>query len=73
MFLHELLKAKISEWRGSNYAADYPAIGEILDYNFDSETQSLRYLRKAQFEALGSLKRTLSSWPGVCYYTKMPS
>ena len=52
MFLHELLKSKVSEWRGSNYTADYPAIGEILDCNFDSETQSLRYLRKAQFEAL---------------------
>ena len=52
MFLHELLKSKVSEWRSSNYAADYPPISEILDYNFDSETQSLRYLRKAQFEAL---------------------
>ena len=52
MFLHESLKSKVSEWRSSNYATDYPAISEILDYNFDSETQSFRYLRKAQFEAL---------------------
>jgi hypothetical protein len=52
MFLHELLKSKVSEWRSSNYATDYPAISEILDYNFESETQSFRYLRKAQFEAL---------------------
>jgi type III restriction enzyme len=52
MFLHELLKSKVSEWRSSNYAADYPAIGEILDYNHNPETQNPRYLRKAQFEAL---------------------
>lgn len=52
MFLHESLKSRVSEWRSSNYAADYPAISEILDYNFDSESQSFRYLRKAQFEAL---------------------
>lgn len=52
MFLHELLKSRVSAWRSSNYVADYPAIGEILDYNFDSDTQSFRYLRKAQFEAL---------------------
>jgi type III restriction enzyme len=52
MFLHELLKSKASEWRSSNYATDYPAISEILDYNFDPETKSFRYLRKAQFEAL---------------------
>ena len=31
---------------------DYLAISEILDYNFDPETKSFRYLRKAQFEAL---------------------
>jgi hypothetical protein len=50
MFLHESLKSKVSKWRSANYASDYPAIGEILDY--DSETQNFRYLRKAQFEAL---------------------
>jgi hypothetical protein len=52
MFLHELLKSKVSGWRSSNYAADYPVISEILDYSLDSQTQSLRYLRRAQFEAL---------------------
>lgn len=52
MFLHESLKSKVSKWRSANYASDYPAIGEILDYNYDPETQNFRYLRKAQFEAL---------------------
>lgn len=52
MFLHESLKSKISEWRSANYETDYPVISEILDYNYDSETQTVRYLRKAQFEAL---------------------
>ena len=50
--MHDRLRAKVTEWRNSKYETDYPAIGEILDYNFDSETQFLRYLRKAQFEAL---------------------
>ncbi|MGA7678512.1 MAG: DEAD/DEAH box helicase family protein [Dehalococcoidia bacterium] len=46
------MKSKVSKWRSANYASDYPAIGEILDYNYDPETQNFRYLRKAQFEAL---------------------
>ena len=50
--LHDKLKTKVTEWRASKYESDYPAISEILDYNYDSETQSLRYLCKAQFEAL---------------------
>jgi len=50
--LHDKLKTKVTEWRASKYESDYPAISEILDYNYDSETQSLRYLRWAQFEAL---------------------
>jgi len=50
--LHDKLKSKVTEWRASKYESDYPAISEILDYNYDSETQSLRYLCKAQFEAL---------------------
>ena len=52
MFLHDKLKASVTEWRKSKYKSDYSAISEILDYNYDSETQSFRYLRKAQFEAL---------------------
>jgi len=52
MLLYESLKSKVSQWRSANYESDYSAIGEILDYNCDPETQNLRYLRKAQFEAL---------------------
>lgn len=52
MFLHDKLKASVTEWRKSKYESAYPVISEILDYNFDSETHGLRYLRKAQFETL---------------------
>ncbi|MFW0860168.1 MAG: DEAD/DEAH box helicase family protein [Dehalococcoidia bacterium] len=46
------MKSKIADWRNSNYKTEYPVISEILNYNYDSETQTWRYLRKAQFEAL---------------------
>jgi len=53
MNLYEILKIKVKEWRENNYQCDYPVIREILEYNFlDVENQKLRYLRKAQFEAL---------------------
>jgi len=53
MVLNDLLKLKVKEWRESNYKSNFPAIREIFEYNFlDTESQSLRYLRKAQFEAL---------------------
>ena len=55
LFIPNKLKDKVTEWRNSNYKCDYPTIEEILDYSFitnDSGIQSLRYLRKAQIEAL---------------------
>ena len=55
LFIPNKLKDKVAEWRESNYKCDYPTIEEILDYTFianDSGTKSLRYLRKAQIEAL---------------------
>lgn len=52
MNLHELLKLKVNEWRSSNYKSEYSVIYEILSFNYDSETKSLRFLRKAQLEAL---------------------
>jgi type III restriction enzyme len=53
MHLYEILKSKVKEWRENNYQCDYPVIREIFEYNFlDPENQKLRYLRKAQFEAL---------------------
>jgi len=55
LFIPEKLKEKVVEWRESNYDCDYPTISEIFDYSFienDSGLKSLRYLRKAQIEAL---------------------
>jgi len=55
MTLNDLLKLKVKEWRKSGYQCNYPAIAEIFDFNFinsKNENNTLRYLRKAQFEAL---------------------
>jgi hypothetical protein len=53
MTLNEILKIKVKDWRENDYKSNYPVIREIFEYNFlDTENQNLRYLRKAQFEAL---------------------
>jgi len=52
MSLYNVLKSKVLNWRKNNYQSDFSTISEILDFNFDSETGNLRFLRKAQFEAL---------------------
>jgi len=56
LFVPQKLKEKVSEWRSSNYASEYPALSEILNFNIieieNSPGIALRYLRKAQFEAL---------------------
>jgi hypothetical protein len=55
LFIPNKLKEKVKEWRDNNYSCDYPAIAEILNYNLvESEegNKALRFLRKAQFEAL---------------------
>jgi len=53
MNLNDILKIKVKEWRQNNYQSRYSAIREIFEYNvLDSENQNLKYLRKAQFEAL---------------------
>lgn len=55
LFIPNKLKDKVTEWRESNYKCDYQTIEEILEYSFiNNETglKSLRYLRKAQIEAL---------------------
>jgi len=52
MTLYNILKSKVIGWRRNNYQSDYPTISEILEFNLDSETRNLRFLRKAQFEAL---------------------
>jgi hypothetical protein len=52
MTLHSILKSKVFAWRRNNYQSDFPAISEILEFNLDSEKENLRFLRKAQYEAL---------------------
>jgi len=52
MALYSVLKSKVLEWRENKYQSDYPTISEIFDFNLDPETGNLRFLRKAQFEAL---------------------
>lgn len=50
--LYKILESKVSEWRQKDYDSEFATISEILNYNYDKETGSLRFLRKAQFEAL---------------------
>ncbi len=53
MNLNDVLKIKVKDWRENNYQSNFPAIREIFEYNFlDIDNQNLRFLRKAQFEAL---------------------
>ncbi|GFP30767.1 DEAD/DEAH box helicase family protein [Candidatus Hakubella thermalkaliphila] len=52
MTLYNVSKSKVREWRRNNYQSKFPTISEILEFNFNPETGNLRFLRKAQFEAL---------------------
>ena len=52
MVFYDKLKTSIAKWLNSKHQTDYAAISEILDYNYNSKTQALCYLRKAQCEAL---------------------
>ncbi len=52
MTLYSILKSKVLEWRKNNYQSDFPTISEIFDFNFNPKIKNLRFLRKAQFEAL---------------------
>ena len=52
MSIYSQLKPKVIKWRKSQYISDFPIISEILNYNYDPEIEYLRFLRKAQFEAL---------------------
>ncbi|MCK4347421.1 MAG: DEAD/DEAH box helicase family protein, partial [Thermoplasmatales archaeon] len=49
---YNILKSKVFGWRKSNYPCTFSVIHEIFDFNFDTETENLHFLRKAQFEAL---------------------
>lgn len=50
--LYKILKEKVIEWRENNYDSSYSVISEILNYNYNQKDDYLRFLRKAQFEAL---------------------
>ena len=52
MILYSKLKSKVIEWRRNNYQSNFSTIYEILENNFNFETRNLRFLRKAQLEAL---------------------
>jgi len=55
LFVPNKLREKVKNWRDTNYSCNFPAIAEILSFAFnESENgeKSLKYLRKAQFEAL---------------------
>ena len=55
LFVPSKLREKVKEWRNENYPCDYQGISEILNYNLYEDEKGnkiLRYLRKAQFEAL---------------------
>jgi len=52
MALYNILELKTLEWRNEHYKSNFPTISEIFDFNRNPETESLRFLRKAQYEAL---------------------
>lgn len=56
LLISDKLSEKVNEWRNKNYKCeDFPSISEILNFNIlksDTIEKKLRYLRKAQFEAL---------------------
>ena len=53
MHLYQKIAERVDEWRKQGYpCADYPAVGEILDWGRDPETGSLRFLRPPQLRAV---------------------
>lgn len=55
LFIPNRLKEKVEGWRNEDYKCNYPAISELLNFNLvgsETEEKTLRYLRKAQYEAL---------------------
>jgi type III restriction enzyme len=54
-FIPSTIKVKVKEWRLGRYQCEYSAISEILEYacqEDDSGFKTLKFLRRAQFEAL---------------------
>lgn len=55
LFVPNKLRERVVQWRDGGYQCGYPALAEILEFNLltsESGEKSLRFLRKAQFEAL---------------------
>jgi hypothetical protein len=51
--LHELIAARVAEWRDGGYPHDaYPAISEILEFQTDLDAGAPRFLRAPQLQAL---------------------
>jgi len=51
--LHQKLTQEVNEWELNSFAnPEYPAIEEILEYAYDTETLSPRYLRIPQIKAI---------------------
>jgi hypothetical protein len=52
-YLYEIIQRKVAAWRKDGYPTDdYPGIAEILDYATLPESDTRRFLRKAQLRAL---------------------
>lgn len=50
--LYKILRDEVERWRKEDYKCDFSTIREIMEFNYDLESNNLRFLRKAQFEAL---------------------
>jgi type III restriction enzyme len=50
--LYQVLAEKVEEWASVDYPSDFSAISEIMDWAQDSETGTLRFLRRPQLQAL---------------------
>lgn len=49
---YRLLARQTENWSADDYASDYRAISEIMDWACDPETGAFRFLRQPQFQAL---------------------
>ncbi len=53
MHLHRQIAARVEEWRSRGHPSEeYPAIAEIMEWALDAESGNLRFLRRAQLQAL---------------------
>jgi hypothetical protein len=59
--LHQIIAVRTQEWRNAGYSChDFPAIAEILEYQIEPETRTLRFLRKPQLRALETYWYTMA-------------